>query len=85
MNKKQNIYSIHYSCSGFYNGGALAPSICCIAVYNIKTEKIHCFSLDDYIKNGNSLMDAEKLLLGDFVEFFNKIKRFIFHSLANGW
>ncbi len=85
MNKKQNIYSIHYSCSGFYNGGAIAPSICCISVYNIKTEEMHSFSLDNYIQKGNSLMEAEKLLLTDFTEFFNKINcSFFIHWLMDG-
>ncbi len=85
MNKKQNIYSIHYSCSGFYNGGALAPSICCIAIYNIKTEEMHSFSLDNYIKQGKSLMEAERLLLTDFTEFFNKINdSFFIHWLMDG-
>ncbi len=85
MTKKQNIYSIHYSCSGFYNGGALAPSICCIAVYNIKTEEMHSFCLDNYIKKGYSLMESERLLLKDFVEFFNKIgNSFFIHWLMDG-
>lgn len=85
MNKNQNIYSIHYSCSGFYNGGTLAPSICCIAIYNIKTEEMHSFSLDKYISQGKPLMEAEWLLLKDFTEFFSKINNsFFIHWLMDG-
>ena len=85
MKKEQNIFSIHYSCSGFYNGGTLAPSICAIAVYNIKTNEIHSFGIDKYLKKGKSLMESEKLMLKDFVEFFNTINdSFFIHWLMDG-
>ena len=35
--KEQDTYAIHYSCDGFYNGGAYAPAICSIAVVNYTT------------------------------------------------
>lgn len=80
MNKKYDIYSIHYSCSGFYNGGAVAPTICCIALYNIKTNKIKAFSLQNGIKQGKSIIESEQILLQEFVEFFGSIKNpFIIH------
>lgn len=80
MNKKYNIYSIHYSCSGFHNGGAIAPTVCCIALYNIKTKKMKSFSVDNNIKQGKSIMESEQILLRDFVEFFKSIKTpFIIH------
>ncbi len=28
--QEQNTFTIHYSCNGFYDGGALAPMICSI-------------------------------------------------------
>lgn len=82
---EQNIFSIHYSCSGFYNGGSLAPSICCIALYDINKEKLHSFNIDKYLKQGKSLMESEKLMLKDFVKFFNTIsKGFFVHWLMDG-
>lgn len=80
MNKKYNIYSIHYSCSGFYDGGAIAPAICCIALYDIRTKKIKSFSITDGIKQGKSIVESEQNLLNEFVEFFNNIQNpFIIH------
>ena len=80
MNKKYDIYSIHYSCSGFYRGGAISPTICCIALYNIKTKNLTSFSLQDGINQGLSMIDSERLLLNSFVEFFNKIETpFLIH------
>jgi len=80
MNKKYDIYSIHYSCSGFHNGGAVAPTICCIALYNIKTKKMKSFSLQEGIKQGKSIMESEQMLLQEFVEFVNNINTpFLIH------
>lgn len=80
MDKKYNIYSIHYSCSGFHDGGAIAPTICCIALFNIRTKKMKSFSITDGIKQGKSVMESEQNLLKEFVEFFNSIKTpFIIH------
>lgn len=80
MNKNYNIYSIHYSCSGFHNGGAIAPTICCIALYDIKTKQMKSFSLTEEIKQGKSIIESEQILLQKFVEFFNSIKSpFIIH------
>lgn len=72
--KERETYSIHYSCNGFYYGGAVAPAICCIAMTNLKTLEKHVFALHNYIINGKCLVDAEKQLLLDFVGFFNKLK-----------
>ena len=80
MNKKYNIYSIHYSCSGFYNGGAVAPTICCIALYNMRTKNMKSFSIANGIKQGKSIIESEQNLLFEFIEFFNSIKTpFIIH------
>ena len=72
--KERETYSIHYSCDGFYYGGAIAPTICCIAMTNLKTSEKHVFALHNYILEGKCLIDAEKQLLIDFVNFFNKLK-----------
>ena len=72
--KERETYTIHYSCNGFYQGGAIAPTICCIAMTNLKTLEKHVFALHDYITNGKCLIDAERQLLTDFVNFFNKLK-----------
>ena len=72
--KERETYTIHYSCSGFYQGGAVAPTICCIAMTNLKTLEKHIFALHNYITNGKCLIDAEKQLLTDFANFFNKLK-----------
>ena len=37
--QEQNTYAIHYSCNGFYCGGAVAPTLCCIAMTNLKTQE----------------------------------------------
>lgn len=78
MNKNKDTYSIYYSGSGTYNNGVIAPSVCCIAIYNVKTKEMHSFSLDKYICENKPLMEAEKLLLTDFTNFFNKIKNSFF-------
>lgn len=57
--KERETYSIHYSCNGFYYGGAVAPAICCIAMTNLKTLEKHVFALHNYIINGKCLVDAE--------------------------
>ena len=72
--KERETYSIHYSCNGFYSGGAVAPTLCCIAMTNLKTQEKHTFALDNYIIEGKCLIEAEKQLLIDFVNFFNKLK-----------
>ena len=48
--QEANTYSIHYSCNGFYDGGAVAPTICCIALTNLKSGELHTFALQNYIK-----------------------------------
>ena len=72
--QENNTYSIHYSCDGFYNGGAIAPTICCIALTNLKTGELHTFALQNYIAEGKCLIDAEKQLLLDFTNFYNNLK-----------
>ena len=72
--KERETYSIHYSCNGFYYGGAVAPTVCCIAMTNLKTQEKHIFALHNYIIDGKCLIEAEKQLLVDFTNFFNKLK-----------
>ena len=72
--KEKETYAIHYSCEGFYTGDAVAPSICCIAMVNLKTNEKHIFALHNYIKEGKCLIEAEKQLLSDFMNFFNILK-----------
>lgn len=82
---EEKTYAIHYSCSGFYGGGALAPTICCIALTNLKTGELHSFSLHNYIIAGKCFMDAEKQLLTDFVNFFNSLENPIMaHWMMDG-
>ena len=71
---EDNTYTIHYSCSGFYSGGAVAPTICCIAITNVKTQELHTFALSNYIAEGKCLVDAERQLLVDFTNFWNSLK-----------
>lgn len=73
-NKEADTYSIHYSCSGFYSGGAISPTICCIAMTNLKNQEEHVFALHNGIIEGKCLIDAEKQLLTDFVNFLNTLK-----------
>lgn len=75
---QENTYSIHYSCSGFYNGGAIAPTICAIAVVNLYTKEVHSFALHNYIIQGKSIMESEHLLLSDFVNFFKTLNNPLF-------
>ena len=79
--KERETYSIHYSCNGFYCGGAVAPTLCCIAMTNLKTQEKHIFALHNYIIEGKCLIEAEKQLLTDFVNFFNKLK----HPIIIHW
>ncbi|MBQ7287958.1 MAG: hypothetical protein IJW73_09375 [Candidatus Gastranaerophilales bacterium] len=88
--QEQNTFTIHYSCNGFYDGGAIAPTICTIAIANLKTNELHTFSLQNYILQGKSLIDSEKELLSNFVNFFNSLENPIFihwnmESLAFGF
>lgn len=76
--QEKETYSIHYSCDGFYTGGAVAPTICCIALTNLKTQETHSFALHNYIITGKCLIDAEKELLSDFVKFYNGLKSPVF-------
>ena len=72
--QEANTYSIHYSCNGFYDGGAVAPTICCIALTNLKSGELHTFALQNYVVEGKCLIEAEKQLLSDFSNFYNSIK-----------
>ncbi|MBQ8634898.1 hypothetical protein IJ425_01940 [bacterium] len=72
--QEANTYCIHYSSSGFYDGGAIAPTICCIAMTNLKTGELHTFALQNYIVEGKCLIEAEKQLLTDFANFYNSLK-----------
>ena len=83
--QEANTYSIHYSCDGFYDGGAVAPTICCIALTNLKSGELHTFALHNYVIEGKCLIEAEKQLLTDFVNFYNNLKNPIFvHWRMNG-
>ena len=76
--QEQNTYAIHYSCDGFYNGGAYAPAICSIAVVNYATKELQTFALNNYIVQGKSLMESEQQLLKDFVVFYKNLNNPIF-------
>lgn len=76
--QEANTYSIHYSCNGLYDGGAVAPTICCIALTNLKTNELHTFALQNYVAEGKCLIEAEKQLLSDFVNFYNGLKNPLF-------
>ena len=78
MTKEFKAYSIHYSCDGFYDGGAVAPTICCIAMYNIKTDRLITFSIDRGLKLGLSLIQSEEKLLRDFVDFCKQRRNLFF-------
>lgn len=72
--REKDTFAIHYACSGFYNGGAIAPTICSIVLTNIKSCEKHIFALHNYIIEGKCIIDAEKQLLTDFTTFFNTLK-----------
>lgn len=76
--REQDTYAIHYSCDGFYNGGAYAPAICSIAVVNYATKELHAFALNNYLVQGKSLIESEQQLLKDFVDFYQKLNNPIF-------
>lgn len=71
--KEQDTYAIHYSCDGFYNGGAYAPAICSIAVVNYTTRELHTFALNNYLIQGKSLVESEQQLLKDYVDFYKSL------------
>lgn len=71
--KDRQKYAIHYSCSGFYDGGTVAPTICCIAMTNIDTKEVHSFALHNNLIQGKSLIEAENQLLLDFVNFVKSL------------
>ena len=73
-NEKQ-IYSIHYSSNGFYSGSAIAPSICCISLVNMDSREVQSFDIDKYLKEGKCLIDSEKQLLTDFVNFYKSLDK----------
>ena len=72
--REKETFAIHYACSGFYNGGAVAPAICSIVLTNIKSNEKHIFAVHNYIVEGKCIIDAEKQLLTDFTTFFNTLK-----------
>ena len=76
--KEHDTYVIHYSCDGFYNGGAYAPAICSISLVNYGTKELHTFALNNYLVLGKSLMESEQQLLKDFVEFYKNLNNPIF-------
>lgn len=76
--REQDAFAIHYACECFYNGGAVAPSICAISLVNMKTHELHTFALHNYILQGKSLIDSEKQLLLDFVDFYKSLNNPIF-------
>ncbi len=77
-NREQDTFAIHYACECFYNGGAIAPSICSISIVNMRTNNLHTFALHNYILQGKSLIDSEKQLLLDFVDFYKSLNNPIF-------
>ena len=76
--REQDTYTIHYSCDGFYNGGAYAPAICSIALVNYATKELHTFAMNNYIVQGKSLIESEQLMLKDFVDFYKNLNNPIF-------
>lgn len=76
--REQDAYTIHYSCDGFYNGGAYAPAICSIAAVNYGTRELHTFTLNNYLVQGKSLIESEQLMLKDFVSFYQNLNNPIF-------
>ena len=76
--REENTYSIHYACSGFYYGGAIAPSICAISLVNLRTKEVYTFALHNYIIQGKSLIESEQQLLVDFVNFYKSLNNPIF-------
>ena len=82
--KEHDTYTIHYSCDGFYNGGAYAPAICTISLVNYATKELHSFALNNYLVQGKSLIESEQLMLKDFVGFYQNLNNPIFCSLEYG-
>ena len=83
--REKETFAIHYACSGFYGGGAIAPTICSIVLTNIKTNEVHTFALQNYIVEGKCIIDAEKQLLTDFATFFEALKNpILIHWKMNG-
>ena len=76
--KEHDTYTIHYSCDGFYNGGAYAPAICTISLINYATKELHSFALNNYLVQGKSLIESEQLMLKDFVGFYQNLNNPIF-------
>ena len=76
--REQDTYAIHYSCDGFYNGGAYAPAICTIALVNYAAKELHTFTLHNYLIQGKSLIESEQQLLKDFVDFYKNLNNPIF-------
>ena len=76
--REQCTYAIHYSCDGFYNGEAYAPAICSIAVINYATKELYSFALNNYLVQGKSLIESERQLLKDFVDFYKNLSNPIF-------
>lgn len=76
--KEHDTYTIHYSCDGFYNGGAYAPAICTISLVNYATKELHSFALNNYLVQGKSLIESEQLMLKDFVGLYQNLNNPIF-------
>lgn len=76
--REQDTYTVHYSCDGFYDGGAYAPAICSIALVNYATKELHTFAMNNYIVQGKSLIESEQLMLKDFVDFYKNLNNPIF-------
>lgn len=69
---RDDSYFIHYASEGFYNGSNPAPRISCIVIYNPKTDNGYRFYIKDHT-DGNSLEQAERLILENFKLVFDKI------------
>ncbi len=76
--RERDTYTVHYSCSGFYSGGAVAPTICTIALVSYVTKDVHIFALHDYLIQGKSLIESEHQLLKDFVDFYKNLNNPVF-------
>ena len=76
--REHDVYSIHYSSNGFYDGGALAPAICCISLVNFSTHELHSFALHNYIFTEKCIVDAQKRLLCEFSEFIKNLNNPIY-------
>lgn len=69
--ESNDTYIIHYASNGIYEYGSLAPKISCIAVWGTNNEVRRRFFVQDFLE-GNSLEQAEKIILQRFADFLSE-------------